>query len=1308
MPDSVPKKVYRGYGRKDRKTAYSGGAVPIMGKGEYYTYTEKKAKRYGDKVEEIGVEFNNPLVIDSAEQWREITKELGWEFPNPTGRDEKTLLNITDKFRNYALDKGHDAVIVTWPDEVERLGYDFYEEGGVQKGVKLLYDVFGERQVFIPESKEVSVSKKPSTAKPVEKKPVSKQVKKLTKKKAKKPDDKVRMAGRVESISPGQDYRSFISDKYDPAEFTTEFSRDPVRREEVLQRFAKGVGTRLYQKRVKGKATLGFFRPGVDEVRIKNMNDLETAAHEIAHFLDDKLWNGFGRRRGEKETRPWLHGPKARVYAKELKGVSYDKSKTYEGFAEFIRHWMTRPEIALKAAPEFFIYWENEIVRLNKRYGPALDRAQKDISSWFDQRAIERAVSKIGDSGIVINDAMDGMADRTRQAVFDDLHALLMMETTLTGAKTATSGGPYETARLMRGAHAIVDGALRYGPPVIETAGKWSFRDRDGNLDTIIETEGKKQRIANNPEFNRWGLRDVLAPVSDQIDEWTLYATGLAAQELMGQGREHLFKQDEIDAMIDMGRDRPHFKRVFDDYQKWNNAILDFAEQTGIIGRAQRKQFRRTMYIPFYRVSEGAGVTKKVSVEGHTKAVHMLTGGTNNLNDILGNMVQNASGLIVEGIKNHARREAVKFAQKQMGGKEGLGGGQFLTHISKDTKEVQVTKDQVIDKFMKAAFGMTYAQYKAMSKMGKGNPVIDEMITDVELNMADFVKMYMYAQPPKGSDIIAVMSEGKPEFYQVADPMLMRSFQSFNRKHPGLIRKWFSAIKRIGQSSITLTADFMAANIWRDTIHGFVISKHGFVPVLDSLKGMRSRMLEDANYRAYIANGGGFSSYLVDPEAFEANLSQFYGKRGIDFKTVLNTPKKMLLGLEMLAESFEVSTRLGEAQRGIETGETPRTAAFGAREVSVDFAMRGDSEALNVAYDTILFLKAGMNGLDRIYRGFTKDPNKVTIMAKSAGIAAASVALYTLNRGNPCYDDLEDWDKDTHWHAFIPKEGGGNDCDGKYTHLRFPKIWEIGAIASGAERTMGLYLDKIETGYADGKEYALRMQKIFTDLFKMEYLPQAVAPIAEVYWLNKNRFSQRQIENQQQQELLPFARYSPYTNRTLVEIAELTAELPPELQFSPQKSEALIRGYFNTWGMYGLFMSDEMLMGDKLPAWRTDQYPVLRRFTRSHPMRHTQYEREYWDLVREAGMYAKTGQDMIKKQKEFLAENFLEQDPAPLFDMLNEIKSSTKEINNAMVMIYNDPELTPEQKRDQRSELQGEKNKLFKDVMIDVNKSRGQ
>jgi hypothetical protein len=64
-------------------------------------------------------------------------------------------------------------------------------------------------------------------------------------------------------------------------------------------------------------------------------------------------------------------------------------------------------------------------------------------------------------------------------------------------------------------------------------------------------------------------------------------------------------------------------------------------------------------------------------------------------------------------------------------------------------------------------------------------------------------------------------------------------------------------------------------------------------------------------------------------------------------------------------------------------GENPRHAAYLAREVSTDFAMKGDSKALGFMYDTVMFLRPALVSWDRLYRGVAHDPHKGAIAAKA-------------------------------------------------------------------------------------------------------------------------------------------------------------------------------------------------------------------------------------------------------------------------------------------------------------------------------------
>ena len=225
------------------------------------------------------------------------------------------------------------------------------------------------------------------------------------------------------------------------------------------------------------------------------------------------------------------------------------------------------------------------------------------------------------------------------------------------------------------------------------------------------------------------------------------------------------------------------------------------------------------------------------------------------------------------------------------------------------------------------------------------------------------------------------------------------------------LTKWLGLPKRVGQATITLTPDFMLANIARDTIMGSVMSRSGFRPVIDSLQGMRLRMIEDPLYKDYIANGGGLSSLYLDEHHLRTKLEKFYSRQGIDYRTVLDTPDKLLGAIETLADAFEMSTRMGEYGRAIKAGESPRHAAYLGREVSTDFAMKGDNKALGFMYDTVMFLRPAVVSIDRLARGIAHDPNKAAIGAKTAMLALSSVGrrhdLWPANQKNAALPSKE-------------------------------------------------------------------------------------------------------------------------------------------------------------------------------------------------------------------------------------------------------------------------------------------------------------
>ena len=1014
--------------------------------------------------------------------------------------------------------------------------------------------------------------------------------------------------GTEYSFAPGANYAGFIDDNARPGIATSPTAAGrsaPLRREDIIIPFAKDLGASIYSGRVNMKNALGFFRRGTEEVRIKRHADLETTAHEMAHLIDSRVPALANEWRSNKPLR------------EQLKSVSYDRKSVTEGFAEGVRLWMTQPDVLQQRAP-LVHDWLTNFAATDKRYGPAMLKAQEGMTKWFGQDAIDRARSKIGDHR-PLSDAMNGIFDRFRQSTTDDLHGIYRMERELTGGKI-TAVGPYESARLSRASASIADGAVRFGYPVKNADGSFTYRGK--------------------------GLQDILKPVAERLDDALLYFVGRSANELMMQGREHLFTKGEIKGMLAL--ETPEARKAFAEYQAWNKGVLDFAEAQGILNPEARRLWKRTEYLPFHRVEQPGGLKGK---PGDWAGVQALTGGTENIRDVLGNMVGNAAMLIDKAVKNEARVKVANLASRP-------GGGRFMAKIEPGSRPVKIGGDQVLNEMFKK-YGIA-----------------------VDGDAPAFFEFLIHGQPPAGGNVVAVMKGGKPVWYEVADPILYRALSAIDRPPMDWLTKWLGLPKRVGQTTITLTPDFMLANIARDTIMGAVMSRSGFRPVLDSLQGMRLRMTEDPLYKDYIANGGGLSSMYLDEHHLRTKLEKFYNRQGIDYRTVLDTPDKLLGAIETMADAFEMSTRMGEYNRAISKGEHPRHAAYQGREVSTDFAMRGDSKALGFLYDTVMFLRPAVVSMDRLYRGIAHDPNKAAIGAKTAMLALASVGLYLLNRDDPRYQDLNDWDRDANWHFFVGDQ-----------HFRYPKIWEIGAVASTAERTVDKLMQSDPAGL--GKDFA----RIIGNTFSLNFMPQIVAPLAEQA-TNRNPFTKAPLETPGMENVQPFLRAKPNTSETMKALGMASRNLPESLQVNPVRAEALLRGYLNTWGMYGLMLSDRAFFGDRQPEMRTDQMPVVRRFYSQEPPQHTRFETQFYDMLGEAKRLQGTMRALDRMGRPEIAD---EKERSPLAGEAKPLERANKNlqgINSEMRDVRRAADLTPAEKRQRLDGLTVERNQLLKDAVL--------
>lgn len=1033
------------------------------------------------------------------------------------------------------------------------------------------------------------------------------------------------------------------------AQRTVVIPAKPIRRESAMHAIENAFGVKIYQGKPFRGAMLGFYRPKTGEVRIKAHHDIEVTAHEFFHWLDRQF----------PAIRSLYH---RRQFHDELMGVSYDKSKIFEGFAEFGRLYLTQESQAAAKAPQFY----DAFVKTAEQLGilAKLHRAQNVMHAWYLQGAEARALSKIGPQVKSFNEWWEsntrGLVDRELQKGLDWLHSIKVVERTVTGGIQDATISPYGAARLVAGARGVVKAVLNHG--------------------TIAF--GKTGDI----EFTGPGLRQVFEPVADAFDETMAYFVAQRADELRGQGRERLLSQDEINALREIARRSEKYdliQQAFEDYQAFNDRMMLFYIQTGLTSaeRAVAMREANKSYVPFHRILESLESPQGGAPRG---AFFRLKGGTQNLRDTWENIVGNVNALVASGLRNHAKQLLYKTIESNRAGQF------FAVRVATEqhgtmVQPVRVLR-QVVDK-------ISQADPQARAAL---DDLLDHIAEDPSL--AESIMYWSGKYRPSAPDIDMVLVNGKPRYYQIGDPLLMETMQLWNSPRPtNLALRILGGFSGTLRRGVTSMPDFMIPNLLRDTTNAYTLSKGGQLPFIGSIRGMVEAIQHDEAMWDFLANGGGFANLLhADAGAIRRRLERMYVNHGIDYKAVLDTPQKLLDLFDTVGSAFEYGTRIAEYKAMREKGATKRQAALEARDISTDFAMRGSSELVRWVTTGVAFMNAGMEGLYRIQREIAEKGGRVRFNPKQTmrfalrgiiGLTLPSILLWLRNHDDERYKSLPQWIKLTHWVWLV----------GDTAYL-IPKPFEIGAtFATIPEQTLEYIKDK------NGARYAEALAYLVQNAFRLDPTPTAVRGPVEIA-RNKD-FSGRPIVSEALQDVAPEEQFNAYTSETAIAIGQ-------KFGISPVKFDHLVRSYFGTLGLYALGISDQLVdpsigIGEKPESHAADWY-VLRRFVRQSPYRGTDQEQEFYKVLEESRQVVATFNKIKGDARAQDAERYLQDgEKRVLYGARASIEGVAKQaaaINDAMRKVRLSTTMTAEAKRDKLDQLQIEKNRLFDVAALELNR----
>jgi hypothetical protein len=792
----------------------------------------------------------------------------------------------------------------------------------------------------------------------------------------------------------------------------------------------KRKGGRVRVGRTHRSSVGGTYFPGSAKTLIRFAGDLDTAAHEVAHALDDKYsvlaqwYANRVRSPFDDELMPHFSahgssatsGPRARL-----------RYRRGEGMAEWVRAWLVNPQAAEKAAPKFAAHFRGT---MPPAVLAGLEAFSRDVRTFAGLNPVERTGANVESEGrrAPVKERLRKASRKIEAQLLDELAPVMRA---VRAAKELTgqtdllpSQDPEVLMRLLNGFNGKIGDIMEHG--MVDALGA-RIAGLEGGISALLSPldtsstealEADKRGLVAYMIAQRTGEKagqvDAEAQEAlDQLDEQL--ADGLLTQEKYDRRRARILTRAEArksrltgigggifadDAqarqiLAEVAKD-PARKARYDEaaelYRAWSDAVLRYMVDKGRLTEEKYNAIAAAnqQYVALNRILEtvdglgrGRGGGKLASVGDPLKRFH---GSTRRIEDPYVSLLRNTMAAMKEADRNEALRS---FAE-------------LLRH-KRDMHEGQVRDLDQIGALAKA----------------------------------------------DDADTVRVFVDGKEERWQFDDDILaaLRGW-GVTQDNSGLMA--LATIPgRVLRWGVTNAPDFLIRNVIRDATHRSMMSRTGGKP-WDILRGF-SRS-DTSEFRR--AGGDQAGYWAKDREQYYAELRRHMDKLANDRSTILGTPAALLRGWEKIASSSELVGRMAEYRSarehaktvlGYDDREAQLYAAAQARDL-IDYAVAGT--LVRQVNRLVPFTNPAVQGIRRSVRAAKENPRRLAkLWTYYSLLPTLLIYAWNLARGD---DELEEYRqlpaylRDFFWNLKV-----GDDL-----WLRIPKSFEGGVLATGVERLL--------------------------------------------------------------------------------------------------------------------------------------------------------------------------------------------------------------------------------------------------------------
>lgn len=834
------------------------------------------------------------------------------------------------------------------------------------------------------------------------------------------------------------------------------------------------------------------------------------------------------------------------------------------------------------------------------------------------------------------------------------------------GTQIPTESNPYHLARLMAGYAGKADHFLNNGT--------FDFR--------TFENNGKP-------------LKEILAPVADDLNGFRAYAAAARALELEERGIKSGFDVnapsapplvsqglDAARTVIVEGRDR--FEKPFRELVDYQNRVSQYLRDSGVLSKAGYDAMLQAnkLYVPFSRVmglKDDAAHIGGSSLQARNP-IKAIKGSARDIIDPIESIVRNTYHFVEMAERNQVGTKLVDMLM-------GIG-------------------DVLPEERIKAI-------HETLSNESSDEKAIADALKEVGLKSVNDLAMSLFeGRRPDKEGEISVLRDGKRRTYQV-DPELARAMKGLDAQSTSMLERMLTAPASTLRAGAVMTPDFWGRHILRDFLYAATTFKGGVFNPIDMAKGMTGLVMKDKDYWDWLKGGGGnISSVGIDRRYLQENLRQLTGQTGLAGRAwnVLTDPdadmwqkggavgklpfqaisKFVLDPLRAMTQFAENASHLGAFKKSMRIAEQAPVgsirdqilrSAYASRDTAVDAARIGaNMRAWNMI---TAFANIKLQDTDRVVRA-VKDNPIGTLVKIGGAITAPSVALWAANHDDPRYQEIPQWEKDMFWLVMTPDHV-----------FRIPKPWAMGMI-------FGTLPERLLDAFAAQKPDAFKDYiKDTAETLGPGFVPTAAAPIIDQF-ANRSTFTNRTLIPSAQEKFLPEYQYTPYTTQLARELGQIIGAFPgvkdtkldegamgfaSRALTSPILLENYIRGWSGNLGMYALSAADSALRKQGIlpdppqPASTLADIPFVKAFVVRYPSASAQSIQDFYDAYGRAQAYFQTYQAQARDGNLAAMQHIVMMGGPQAFLRLDGIAKALGQQQKLVRDIYKNPEIAADEKR---------------------------